>query len=46
MISGNKIPFINENSNMKKALKLNVLKKNLEFLIAIDKKKIDIQALL
>ena len=38
MLSGSKIPFINENSNMKKALKL-ITEKKLGFLIAIDKKK-------
>ena len=38
MLSGPKIPFINENSNMKKALKL-ITEKKLGFLIAIDKKK-------
>ena len=39
MLSGSKIPFINENSNMKKALKL-ITEKKLGFLIAIDKKNI------
>ena len=38
MLSGSKIPFINENSNMKKALKL-ITEKKLGFLIAINKKK-------
>ncbi len=38
MLSGSKIPFINENSNMKKALKL-ISEKKLGFLIAINKKK-------
>ena len=37
MISGSKIPFINENSNMKKALNL-ITKKRLGVLIAINKK--------
>ena len=37
MISGPKIPFINENSNMKKALKL-ITKKRLGVLIAVNKK--------
>ena len=37
MISGSKIPFINENSNMKKALKL-ITKKRLGVLIAVNKK--------
>tara|TARA_Y100001935_G_scaffold145760_1_gene120471 strand:+ start:279 stop:1250 length:972 start_codon:yes stop_codon:yes gene_type:complete len=37
MISGPKIPFINENSNMKKALKL-ITKKRLGILIAVNKK--------
>ena len=37
MISGSKIPFINENSNMKKALKL-ITKKRLGILIAVNKK--------
>ncbi len=38
MLSGSKIPFINENSNMKKALKL-ISEKKLGFLIAINKKR-------
>ncbi len=38
MISGKKIPFINENSNMKKALNL-MSRKKLGILIAINKKK-------
>ena len=37
MIKGNKIPFINQNSNMKKALSL--ITKKLGVLIAIDNKK-------
>ena len=37
MISGPKIPFINENANMKKALKL-ITKKRLGVLIAVNKK--------
>ena len=39
MISGSKIPFISENSNMKKALAI-ITKKKLGILIATDKKKI------
>ena len=39
MISGNKIPFIDENVNMKKALNL-ITKKKLGLLIAINKKKL------
>ena len=39
MISGSKIPFINENSNMKKALKL-LTEKKLGVLIATNKKKL------
>ena len=39
MISGVKIPFINEDSNMRKALNL-ITKKKLGILIAIDKKKL------
>ena len=39
MISGPKIPFISENSNMKKALDI-ITKKKLGILIATDKKKI------
>ncbi len=38
MISGNKIPFINENTKMTKALDV-ITKKNLGILIAIDNKK-------
>ncbi len=38
MVSGNKIPFINENANMKKALKL-ITDKKLGVLIVIDNKK-------
>ena len=38
MLTGNKIPFINENSNMKKALKL-ITNKKLGVLIVIDGKK-------
>ena len=39
MISGSKIPFVNENSNMKKALKL-ITQKRLGILIAINKKRL------
>ena len=39
MTSGSKIPFINENSNMRKALKL-ITEKKLGILIAINKKKL------
>ena len=39
MISGKKIPFINENSNMKKALNL-ITQKKLGILIAINNKKL------
>ena len=39
MISGNGIPFIYENSNMKKALNL-ITKKKLGMLVVIDKKKL------
>ena len=39
MLIGNKIPFINENLNMKKALKI-LTKKKLGFLLVQDKKKI------
>ncbi len=39
MISGKKIPFINENANMKKALRL-ITEKKLGVLIAINKNKI------
>ena len=39
MISGKKIPFINENANMRKAFKL-ITKKKLGVLIAINKNKI------
>ena len=39
MISGKKIPFINENTNMKKALKL-ITQKKLGILIAINQRKI------
>ena len=38
MIKGNKIPFIDENSNMKNALKI-LSKKNLGVLIVRNKKK-------
>ena len=38
MVTGNKIPFINENSNMKKALKL-ISDKKLGVLIVVDKYK-------
>ena len=38
MLTGNKIPFINENSNMRKALKL-ITNKKLGVLIVIDSKK-------
>ena len=37
MLTGDKIPFINENESMKKAL--NIIKKNLGTLIAINNKK-------
>ncbi len=39
MISGKKIPFVNENTNMKKALKL-ITQKKLGILIAINRRKI------
>ena len=39
MTSGSKIPFINENSDMRKALKL-ITEKKLGILIAINKKKL------
>ena len=39
MISGKKIPFVNENTNMKKALKL-ITEKKLRFLIAIIEEKL------
>ena len=39
MISGNGIPFISENSNMKKALNL-ITKKKLGMLVVINKKKL------
>ena len=39
MTSGSKIPFINENSNMRKALKL-ITEKKLGILIAINRKKL------
>ncbi len=39
MVTGNKIPFINENASMKKALKL-ISEKKLGVLIVINKKKI------
>ena len=39
MISGKKIPFVNENTNMKKALEL-ITQKKLGILIAINQKKI------
>ena len=38
MLTGNKIPFINENESMKKALNI-ITKKNLGTLIAINNKK-------
>ena len=39
MISGKKIPFVNENTNMKKALKL-ITQKKLGILIAINQRKV------
>ena len=41
MITGKKIPFINENLKMKNALKINQIK-NLVFLIVKNKKKLTI----